>query len=258
MTGLLDGRLAVITGGASGLGAAIAERFAAEGAHVVVADIDEAAAEKVAATIAEGGGAATAVAVDVTDGASVAALFARAATIGSPLRALVLSAAIETRASVTECTDDDWQQVIDVNLKGPFLCLKHAMPPMVAAGGGSVIAMGSTLGQLVAPKYAAYCAAKTGLTNLCKQVAVEHAPDGVRVNVLAPAACDTGLFMRMTAMAPDPDAVRRGVAAHVPMRRLGHVDEVADAALFLASDRSTYLSGAVIPLDGGLAARRIV
>jgi 3-oxoacyl-[acyl-carrier protein] reductase len=94
--------------------------------------------------------------------------------------------------------------------------------------------------------------------NLCKQAAIEHAPDGVRVNMVAPSATDTGLFMKFSAQAPDPDALRAQVAANVPMRRLGTGDEVCDMVAFLASDRSTYVSGAVIPLDGGLAARRIV
>jgi NAD(P)-dependent dehydrogenase (short-subunit alcohol dehydrogenase family) len=109
----------------------------------------------------------------------------------------------------------------------------------------------------VAPQYAAYCASKFGLTNLCKQVAIEHARDGVRANVVAPAACDTGLFMRLTALAPDPDAVRANVARNLPMGRLGTATDVCEAVSFLVSDRSSFVSGAVVPLDGGLAARRM-
>jgi NAD(P)-dependent dehydrogenase (short-subunit alcohol dehydrogenase family) len=188
--------------------------------------------------------------------ADVDALVERASARG-PLRGLVLSAAVETRAAVADCTDEDWQVVIDTNLKGPFLCMRAAVPAMVAAGGGSIVALGSTLGIIVAPQYAAYCASKFGLTNLCKQVAIEHAADGVRVNVVAPTATDTGLFMRLTALAPDPDAVRASVAANLPMRRLGTAAEVTDAVAFLLSDASSYISGAVLPLDGGLAARRL-
>jgi len=148
--------------------------------------------------------------------------------------------------------------VLDVNLKGPFLCMRAAIPHMVDAGGGSVVALGSTLGLIVAPGHPAYCASKGALVNLCKQAAIEHAPDGVRVNMLAPSATDTGLFMKFSAQAPDPDALRAQIAANVPMRRLGTGDEVCDAVVFLASEHSSYLSGAVIPLDGALAARRIV
>src|SRR6185436_9993434 len=105
---------------------------------------------------------------------------------------------------VVDCSDEDWRRVLDVNLKGPFLCMRATVPHLVRAGGGSIVALGSTLGLIVAPQYAAYCASKFGLTNLCKQVAIEHARDGVRANVVAPAACDTGLFMRLTALVPDP------------------------------------------------------
>jgi NAD(P)-dependent dehydrogenase (short-subunit alcohol dehydrogenase family) len=170
---------------------------------------------------------------------------------------MVLSAAVETRAPIVDCTDDDWRRVIDTNLKGPFLCMKHAVPEMVAAGGGSIVAMGSTLGAIVAPHYPAYCASKYGLTNLCKQVAIEHARDAVRVNVLSLGPTDTGLFVRLTDMAPDPEAVRAGVAANLPMARLGTAAEVSAAVSFLLGDGSGWTSGAVLPLDGGLAARRM-
>lgn len=256
MSGGLEGRAAIVVGGASGLGAAIALRFGAEGAHLVVADIDGDAAVGVAAEITDAGGSAVARACDATDAGQVAAMVQAAVGLGAPLKVLVLSAAVERRASLTECTDEDWALTLDTNLKAPFLCLKAAVPEMVAVGGGSVVALGSTLGQIVAPKYPAYCASKFALTNLCKQVAIEHAGDGVRVNVLAPSACDTGLFMRMSETVDDPEGLRSMVTANVPMGRLGRADEVADAALFLASDASSYLSGAVLPLDGGLAARR--
>jgi NAD(P)-dependent dehydrogenase (short-subunit alcohol dehydrogenase family) len=193
---------------------------------------------------------------DVRNDADVARVVASAAARG-PLTALVLSAAVETRAPIVDCTDEDWQRVIDINLKGPFLCMRHAVPHMVAAGGGSIVAMGSTLGSIVAPQFPAYCASKFGLTNLCKQVALEHAPDGVRVNVLSLGPTDTGLFVRLTDMAPDPEAVRAGVAANLPMKRLGRASEVCAAVAFLLSDGAAWTSGAVLPLDGGLAARRM-
>jgi NAD(P)-dependent dehydrogenase (short-subunit alcohol dehydrogenase family) len=117
--------------------------------------------------------------------------------------------------------------------------------------------MGSTLGAIVAPQYPAYCASKYGLTNLCKQVAIEHARDDVRVNVLSLGPTDTGLFVRLTDLAPDPEAIRAGVAANLPMARLGTSAEVCAAVSFLLGDGSTWTSGAVLPLDGGLAARRM-
>jgi NAD(P)-dependent dehydrogenase (short-subunit alcohol dehydrogenase family) len=127
---------------------------------------------------------------------------------------------------------------------------------MVRGGRGSVVLMGSVLGSIGAPGYAAYCASKGALVNLAKQAAIEHAPDGVRVNVVSPSATDTGLFMQVAAQAPDPDAIIRMVASRNPMGRLGTGAEVCDAVAFLATDRSTYISGTVIALDGAMAARR--
>lgn len=243
--------VAIVTGGASGLGAAICERLEDDGFHVVVADLDADAADALADSI---GG--TAVEVDVRDDAAVAAMVEEAVAIG-PLRAMVLSAAVETRAPLLDTTDEAWREVIDTNLKGPFLCLRHGVPAMVEAGGGAVVALGSTLGQIVAPQYPAYCASKFALTNLCKQVAIEHAPDGIRVNVVAPAATEVGLFARVAEATGDPDGIKAFVAGNVPMGRLGTAADVTELVSFLAGDRSTYLSGAVIPLDGGLAARRL-
>jgi NAD(P)-dependent dehydrogenase (short-subunit alcohol dehydrogenase family) len=248
------GRVAVVTGGASGLGEAVVERLAAEGARVVVADIDAAGAERVAAAVRVRGGFARAVAVDVTRRDDVARMVEAARQEGG-LHVLVLSAAVETQAPLGETTDDDWQRVLDVNLKGPFLCLREAIPVM-ARGGGAVVALGSTLGSIGQPGFAAYCASKGALVNLCKQAAIEHAADGVRVNVVAPSACEAGLFLRSAERSGDAAAVKRLVASRIPMGRLGTADDVCNTILFLASPESSYLSGAVLPLDGGLAARR--
>jgi len=253
---LLGDRVAIVTGGASGLGEAIAHRCAADGADVVVADIDGPAAQIVADAIVAKGGNAVAVTCDVTQAADVDTMVAEAARLG-PIGVFVLSAAIESMVPVIDLSDEEWQQVLDINLKGPFLCMRAALPHMVERGGGSVIAMGSTLGLIVAPGHPVYCASKGALVNLCKQAAIEHAPDNVRVNVLAPSATTTGLFMKHSARAPDPEALRAQIAANMPMKRLGTAEDVCDAVAFLASDSSSYLSGAVVPLDGGLAARRM-
>lgn len=244
-------RVALVVGGASGLGEAVAERLSDDGFLVVVADIDGTGAALTAGRI---GGIAHQ--VDARVDAEVEAMVERALGFGK-LKALVLSAAVETRAPLLETTDEAWREVIDTNLKAPFLCLRHAIPPMVDAGGGSVIAMGSTLGMIVAPQYPAYCASKFGLTNLCKQVAIEHAPDGIRVNVVAPAATEVGLFARVAEATGDPEGIKAFVAGNVPMGRLGTAADVTALVSFLAGDHSTYLSGAVIPLDGGMAARRL-
>lgn len=250
--GGFDGRAALVTGGGSGLGEVIARRLAQRGARVVVADVDGDAAERVAKELD-----ARAVAGDVTQAADVRAMVSATRELG-PLRALVLSAAIETSTPAVDCSDDEWQRVLDVNLKGAFLVMRESVPAMVDAGGGSIVALGSVLGLMAAPGYPAYVTSKAALVNLCKQVAIEHAPDGVRVNVVAPSATDSGLFKKMSERSGDADALREKVAAGMPMRRLGTADEVADAVLFLLSDAATYVSGTVLPVDGAMAARRPV
>jgi NAD(P)-dependent dehydrogenase (short-subunit alcohol dehydrogenase family) len=256
MSGVMQGRAALVTGGGSGLGAAIAQRLAVEGARVCVMDIDEPAAQRVVDSISSARGRALMVAGDVTVSADVERA-AAAASIDGALHALVLSAAVETRSSIVDCTDEDWDRILGVNLRGPFLCMRAAIPRMVAAGGGSIVALGSVLGAIPAPQYAAYCTSKGALVNLCKQAAIENAAAQVRVNVVSPSACDAGLFLTVVAQAENPQAVRDMVAANIPMRRLGTADEVCDAVLFLLSDASRYTSGMVLPLDGGLAARRM-
>jgi NAD(P)-dependent dehydrogenase (short-subunit alcohol dehydrogenase family) len=250
------GQIAVVTGGASGLGAATAARLATEGATVVVADIDEDGARDVAIGIADAGGDAEPTAMDVTHEGEVAAMFEAIAEQHGRLDVLVCSAAIEIRASVVDTTDAAWRQVLDVNLKGPFLCMKHGIPLMVGSGGGGVILLGSVLGAIGSPGYAAYCASKGALVNLAKQAAIEHAPDGVRVNVVSPSACETGLFLDMVSRAPDPDAIKRMVAERTPLGRLGTEADVVETIMFLLSDEASYISGTTVPLDGGLAARR--
>jgi NAD(P)-dependent dehydrogenase (short-subunit alcohol dehydrogenase family) len=257
--GRFVGRTAIVTGGASGLGEATVARLAAAGGRVVVADVDEAAAQRVAGAVVKAGGTAEAVAADVTSEDDVRRMVG-AATGGNGvgrLDVLVCSAAVEVRASLADTSDDDWQRVLDVNVKGPFLCLKHAIPPMARSGGGSAILLGSVLGAIGSPGYAAYCAAKGALVNLAKQAAIEHAPDQVRVNVVSPSACEAGLFLKVVEQAPDPEAIKRMVAERTPMRRLGTADDVCESIMFLAGDESSYISGSVFPLDGGLAARRM-
>jgi NAD(P)-dependent dehydrogenase (short-subunit alcohol dehydrogenase family) len=198
------------------------------------------------------------VTVDVTSEGEVAAMFDGLLERHGRLDTLVCSAAIETRSSVVDCADDDWQRVLDVNLKGPFLCCKHGIPAIARTGGGSVVLLGSVLGAIGSPGYAAYCASKGALVNLAKQAAIEHAPDQVRVNVVSPSATDTGLFARVAARSDDPERMMQMVARNTPMQRLGTAAEVAATVAFLCSEGAGFISGTVIPLDGGMAARRIV
>lgn len=251
-----NGRVAIVTGGASGLGEAIVGRLARDGYAVVVADVDEPLAQQVADNLRAAGRTVEPMTVDVTNEGEVAALVDAVAERHGRIDVLVCSAAVEVRASIVDTTDDDWQRILDINLKGPFLCMKHAIPHIVTAGGGSVVLLGSVLGAIGAPAYAAYCASKGALNNLAKQVAIEHAPDHVRVNVVSPSATDTGLFMRVAHQTPEPEKIIDMVRAGSPMKRLGTATEVADTVAFLCSPGAAYISGTIIPLDGGMAARR--
>jgi NAD(P)-dependent dehydrogenase (short-subunit alcohol dehydrogenase family) len=257
MTRRLEGRSAIVTGGASGLGECISHRLAAEGAMVAVADVDEPSAQLVAAAIVQAGDDAEPMTVDVTQEGEVAAMVDSVAERTGSVDLLVCSAAIEVRASLADTSDEDWQRILDVNLKGPFLCLKHTIPAMVRAGGGSAILLGSVLGAIGSPGYAAYCASKGALVNLAKQAAIEHAPDQVRVNVVSPSASETGLFIRVAESTSDPEGIKAMVAERTPMGRLAAAIDVTNAVLYLASDESAYVTGTVLPLDGGMAARRM-
>jgi NAD(P)-dependent dehydrogenase (short-subunit alcohol dehydrogenase family) len=250
--------VAIVTGGASGLGEAITSRLSADGYRVVVADIDEPRAQQVADNLVAVGRACDAMTVDVTSEGEVAACVDAVVERHGQLDAIVCSAAVETRASVVDCTDDEWQRVLDVNVKGPFLCMKHAIPQIAANGGGSVVLLSSVLGVIGSPGYTAYCASKGALNNLAKQAAIEHAPEQVRVNVVAPSATDVGLFARVAAETDDPAGMMAMVARNTPMQRLGRAEEVAATVAFLCSPGAAFLSGAIIPLDGAMAARRIV
>ena len=247
MTAKLAAPVALVTGGASGLGEAIVSRLSADGARVVVADIDEPRCQQVADNLVAAGRTVEAMTVDVRSEGEVAACVDAIMERHGRLDTLVCSAAVETRSSVVDCDDDDWHEVLDVNLKGPFLCMKHAIPAIANSGGGSVVVLGSVLGVIGSPGYAAYCASKGALNNLAKQAAIEHAPAGVRVNVVSPGST---LVPRVEARvasgryAADP-------GEFTALGRMVRPNEVAEAIEFLASDRASAITGVNLVVDAG-------
>ena len=236
----------------AGIGRAIAERFVREGARVVVADIDADAAEEVAGKLGAG---ALAHRVDVTAAAEVEALVGRAVEAYGRLDVMVNNAGIGVAATAPDTSEEDWQRVLDVCLKGTFLGMKYSIPAIRAAGGGSVINMSSVAALVGVKDRAAYCAAKGGVLALTRAAAIDHVHEGVRVNCIAPGTVDTPWIERITAGYDDPAEARRKMESRQPHGRFVTAEEIAAMAAFLASDDAGSVIGGVMVVDGGMSAR---
>ena len=246
----LEGKVAVITGAASGIGREAALLFSAEGAHVCVADVDAEAGERTASECADGLFAP----VDVTDAESVRSLYAAAAERFGGIDVLYNNAGIMPAddASVLDTEPDAWNRVLAVNATGVFLCCKHGIPHLLDRGGGSVINVASFVALMgAATSQIAYTASKGAVLSMSRELAVEFARRGVRVNALCPGPVETPLLMRL--FGDDPAAFERR-RVHIPMGRLAQAREIAQAALFLASDESSYVTGSTFVVDGGITA----
>jgi NAD(P)-dependent dehydrogenase (short-subunit alcohol dehydrogenase family) len=254
--GLLTGQVALITGAASGQGRAAAQLFADRGATIVVADINDVGAKETVAMVEETGPAAVAVHADVSVRADAEAMVAAAMEAFGRVDVLYNNAAVQMSGRLTECTDDEWDLTIATNLSAIFWACRAAIPHMLAGEGGRIINTSSVLGLIGSEGYAAYGAAKAGLVALTRQIAVEYGP-AVRANVIAPGSIDTPRFRKvLDQFGDDAERFVEGLQANIPLKRLGLPEDVAGIALFLASDLSAYVSGAVVPADGGLAALR--
>ena len=249
----LEGRAAIITGAGRGIGAAIARAFAAEGAAVQCLDIDEAAAAAIAAEIDGAGGRAGAAQCDVRDSDSVRAGVEVAAAAFGRIDVVVANAATVTpRCTVDTLAEDDWREALDVNLTGVFLLCKHALPHLRARRSGSVILTASQMGRVAYDGQAAYCATKGALIQLAKVMALDHAEEGIRVNTLSPGGTATA---RLESRFGTLERAEAEWGPTHPVGRLGRPEEIAAAAVFLASDESLFMTGADLLIDGGYSAR---
>jgi NAD(P)-dependent dehydrogenase (short-subunit alcohol dehydrogenase family) len=243
---LLAGKSAVVTGAGNGIGRAIALAFAEAGAGVACVDFDKAAAEATAAAI---GPAAIAVACDVSNESDVEA--AAKATLGRfPAVQILVNGAAghDPNGSVLDLSFVDWNKVFAVNVGGAFLMSRAILPAMIKAGGGSIIHIASQLGSVAAPRRAVYCASKGALIQLAKAMATDHAAQNIRVNTLSPGAIETD---RLVKRFGDMETARRTAGPKLLLQRLGQPEEIALAAVFLASDASSFMTGADLLVDGG-------
>ncbi len=250
----LAGKTALVTGGASGIGRATAQALAREGASVLVADIDAAGAEAVATAIVESGGHARAIRCDVTRPKDVDAMVQAALdAFGGRLDCAVNNAGITAPGGLLhEIALDAWDRQLAVNLTGVFLCLRAELPAMRAQRSGAIVNMASGAGLIGTPGLAHYGAAKHGILGLTKTAALENAALGVRVNALCPGSTDTPM---LRAFMDRSDAARRMILNSIPAGRLGTPEEVAEAALWLCSERASYVNGESMLVDGGAVAR---
>ena len=252
--GRLSGKVAVITGATSGLGRAGALRFAEEGAKVVASSRRESEGEQVVREIGEAGGEAIFVRTDVANPSDVEALIAAAQERFGSVHILYASAGIMPTGTAPDTSEQDWRRVIDVNLGGSFWLAKFGIPALERAGGGSIVLTASELGLVGASRAAAYCASKGGVINLVRALAIDCGPLGIRVNCLCPGPIETPMLRDWFNAEPNPAEAERIQTDPVLLGRIGRPQEIAEAALYLASDASSYSTGSVVVVDGGATA----
>ena len=250
----LAGKMALVTGGGTGIGQAIAVAFAREGARVAVAGRRSDKLEQTLRLIRQAGSQALAMECDVTRAADAERSIQAAEDCFGSVNVLVNSAGTMSVSTIETVSEDDWDRIMSTNVKGPFLMSRAALPAMRRAGGGSIIHIGSVLGVAAIRDRAAYCASKGGVTMLTKAMALDHAQDKIRVNCICPSIVESAMTENLFADTETGRMARERRLATIPLRRFGKPNDIAGLAVFLASDESAWMTGTVIPVDGGVTA----
>jgi NAD(P)-dependent dehydrogenase (short-subunit alcohol dehydrogenase family) len=250
--GRLDGKIAFVTGGARGIGRAIVEKFAAEGGTVTFADLDEAAGQETVRELAAAGIAAGFCRTNITVEADVREAIEAVVDRHGTLDVLVNNAGVNAYFDATEMTEAEWDRLFGVDLKGAWLCAKHALRPMKRAGRGSIVNIASIHASLTIPGMFPYAAAKAGLLGLTRSLALEYGPLGIRVNAVMPGYTRTRLVEEWLQTQPDPAAMERRVVEIQPLRKMATPAEIANLVAFVASDEASAITGASLAADCGL------
>jgi NAD(P)-dependent dehydrogenase (short-subunit alcohol dehydrogenase family) len=250
-----QGKVALVSGGGSGIGRAAALAFAREGAQVVVFERSREAARGFESFLAEQGLEGHSLTVDVSRTRDVQRGVAAVTIRFGLIHVLVNNAGVEHTGAAHETAEADWDRVLGVNLKGVFLLSRQVLSVMMRCGGGAVVNVGSISGMLGWPLYAAYAASKGGVIQLTRQMAVDYACHNIRVNCVCPGTTWTPLSERLFAQEKDPEAAKAAIASRHPLGRFARPEEIAEAILFLASEEASFITGAVLPVDGGYTAK---
>jgi meso-butanediol dehydrogenase / (S,S)-butanediol dehydrogenase / diacetyl reductase len=250
----LKGKTAMITGGGTGIGRAIALAYAREGAKVAVLGRRRHQLEEVVKEASQLGGTGKVTVCDVTRREQIQEAVREVESAFGPVNVLVNNAGTLSVSTVDSISEEDWDRVLETNLKGPFLMCRAVLPSMRRGGGGAIVNIGSVLGLVGMKDRAAYCASKGGLTLLTKAMALDHAQDNIRVNCICPAIVETPLVKGLFLDTENGQKRKEARISTLPLGRFGQPQDVAELAVFLASDESSWLTGTAIPLDGGLTA----
>jgi NAD(P)-dependent dehydrogenase (short-subunit alcohol dehydrogenase family) len=252
MTGRLEGKVAFVTGAGQGIGRAIARKMVAEGASVVIAELNRDSGQAVADELNAAGHQALFIPTDVIRENDIKQAIEQTTSHFGKLDILVNNAGITFRYEAVTMTEEQWYAAMDVDVKGVWLCCKYAIPHMQAQGGGAIVNISSVHGRVTAPKYFPYGAAKAAVLGLTRNIALDYGPHNIRINAICPGWVRTEAVEEWIHSQPDPKAYEDRILSFQPVRRIGTPEEIANLVAFVASDEASYMTGAELVIDGGL------